>query len=88
MAEFDGRRLTLLLVTGTHLGAFIIRHQRQTDGVGKGALLEFDGGAQIDEGNILQEDGGEIPGQWQLTHRASPRQAGTVLATNRSALIG
>ncbi len=88
VAEFNGRRLTLPLVTGAHLGAFVIRHQRQADGVGEGPFLEFDGGAQIDEGNILQEDGGEIPGQWQLTHRAFPRQAGAVLATNRSALIG
>ncbi|MNG07470.1 hypothetical protein D3C84_907720 [compost metagenome] len=72
MAEFDGRRLTLLLVTGTHLGAFVIRHQRQADGVGEGPFLEFDGGAQIDEGHVFQEDARQVRFERQFTHRASP----------------
>ncbi|MNT15857.1 hypothetical protein D3C72_1509340 [compost metagenome] len=75
VAERDGGGLALLLETGAHLGALLVRHQRQADGSGEGALLEFDGGAQVDERHILQEDPGQVRGEWQFTHRASPRNA-------------
>ncbi len=75
MTQLQRRLLTLLLVTGTDALAFQVIHQRQIGRLGKGALAELHGGADIDQGNIAQEQRLQVAGILTLAHHTQRRRS-------------
>src|SRR5471032_1998507 len=56
MAQFNGRLLTLLLVTGADFLPLQVVHQRQVDHPRKRALIELDRGTYVHHGDVIEEN--------------------------------